>query len=713
MAVLQKIRNRGKILVSAVGLALFAFIAEEAVRSIQSTANENRQQVGEVYGESLSVLEFNDMVDEFAEFTKAQRGTAQLDEQAMYQVREQAWQNYVQTQIVKHESEKLGLMVTDAEMQDVLQKGSSQWLSQFARMIGLQQFDIATVRQILDQYEQASKDPNMAQMMESLQVVKNIWNFIEKRIREELLAQKFFSLIQTTVGNNTLAKACFDERVNEYDIVLAAIPFTAVSDDAVTVSDEDIKAKYNELKPDLYNTDEYRMVETISIKVVANDADRQALRSELQEVASTIGESTNISKFVRESGSEVPYASFPVSRKSLPSDIASRVDTMAVGQIEGPFVSNSDNTMNVVRLVNKTTAPDSVEYRQIILNGTDMAVMRAKADSIVAAINAGTPFDTLAAQQNQEGEKRTLTSAMYERQTVVGDDAKLLSAIINSEAGSLQVLEFPNACFILNVTDRRSFVDKYDVAIVKRTINFSKETYTAAYNQLSQFLAENQTAEAIRENAPKKNYNLQSNEVYHNTATVAGVQSTRDALRWAFDKNTNIDDVSPLYECGDNDNLLVCILKSITPKGTIEQANDIVSANIRQEVIKDKKAEKLIADMKGQSVEAVARMQGAVVDTVKHVTFANNAYIPAVRASEANIGGAIAGHKVGDEIDAIKGNTAVYTVKIVAKQTTAETYVEENERNRSAQMNMGYVMQNLLGDLFKDADVADHRYIFY
>ena len=63
MATLQKIRNKGPLLVIVIGLALFAFIAEEAMRSIQSASNESRQQVGEVYGEHISVHEFQNLVD--------------------------------------------------------------------------------------------------------------------------------------------------------------------------------------------------------------------------------------------------------------------------------------------------------------------------------------------------------------------------------------------------------------------------------------------------------------------------------------------------------------------------------------------------------------------------------------------------------------------------------------------------------------------------
>ena len=57
MATLQKIRNRGKILIATVGLALFAFIAEEFVRSLSYTQTERHQRVGKIYDEKINVQE--------------------------------------------------------------------------------------------------------------------------------------------------------------------------------------------------------------------------------------------------------------------------------------------------------------------------------------------------------------------------------------------------------------------------------------------------------------------------------------------------------------------------------------------------------------------------------------------------------------------------------------------------------------------------------
>ena len=130
MAALQKIRSKGAILLLVVGLALFAFIAEEVVRALSSSRTESRQTVGQVYGESINIQEFNELVEEYTSVVKFSSGLENLTEEQTQSIRDQVWQTYVQSQIIKHEADELGLAVTDAEVQDIINNGQSPLLAQ-------------------------------------------------------------------------------------------------------------------------------------------------------------------------------------------------------------------------------------------------------------------------------------------------------------------------------------------------------------------------------------------------------------------------------------------------------------------------------------------------------------------------------------------------------------------------------------------------------
>ena len=130
MAVLGKIRRRGVLLVGFIGFALFAFIAEEAFRSCETTRNSARQQVGSVLGDKITYDEFQKLVDEFTDVIKLTQGKENLTEDELNQVRDQVWNTYVQTKLIEDDAKKLGLTVTDDEIRDILNQGTNQILLQ-------------------------------------------------------------------------------------------------------------------------------------------------------------------------------------------------------------------------------------------------------------------------------------------------------------------------------------------------------------------------------------------------------------------------------------------------------------------------------------------------------------------------------------------------------------------------------------------------------
>ena len=130
MAALGKIRSHGAILVGVIGAALLAFIAEEAFRSCDSHKNESRQQIGEVLGEKVSMQEYQKLVDEFTNVLKITQGRDNLTDDELNQVKDQVWQTYVQNRIIEEEAKKLGLTVTDKELQNVLAAGTNPMLLQ-------------------------------------------------------------------------------------------------------------------------------------------------------------------------------------------------------------------------------------------------------------------------------------------------------------------------------------------------------------------------------------------------------------------------------------------------------------------------------------------------------------------------------------------------------------------------------------------------------
>ena len=717
MATLQKIRNRGKILIFTVGLALFAFIAEEFVRSLSYTQTERHQRVGKIYGDKINVQDFNAQVEEYTDVVKFTQGVNTLNDDQLSMMRDQVWQTLVNDKIMQHECEKLGITVTDAEMQDIINNGRSPMLAQTPFRTQQGTFDVNALKQFLNQYNEVMTNPDLSsEVKEQYQQMNNYWKFIEKTIRRQTLNNKYQALLNgLMVSNPVAAKASFEGRTNETDIYMAALPFTSIKDDDVKVEDSELKAKYEELKELFRADEETRDIKYIDINVTASEADKADLQKEMEGYAQALAEGADPAKTVREAASQVPYSVLPVSAKSLPHDIAEKLDSMSVGQQVGPFVHEHDNTINIVRLIEKVNLPDSIEVRQIAVPGNDMAAIEKTADSIMNALAAGANFDTIAKKDDQPATKTWLTSNQYEGQAIDENNRKFLSTLSNAAVGSTNKIVFDGqGAIIAQVTDRRNIIAKYNVAVIKRTIDFSKDTYNKAFNDFSSFLAGNPKAEDIEANAAQAGYTVQTRNNLRSTEhNVVNVRSTREALRWIFDEKTKVGDVSPLYECGENDHLLVLTLAGIHKKGYLAWDDEQIREYLTSEVMKDKKAAMLQEKMKAaKSIADVAKMEGAVTDTIHHITFMSNAFVSKIGASEPALSGSVSKAKKGDFKSGLKGKAAIYAYQVL-DQKKSEAKFDQKEEEQKLQQTIARSLGNFQSELIQKADINDKRYIFF
>ena len=414
MAVLGKIRSKGVILICVIGFALFAFIAEELFRSCDAASNERRAQVGEVLGDKVNVQDFQKLVDEYTNVIRMTQGRDNLTDEELNQIKDVVWNTFVQNEIVSHEAEKLGLKVTDQELQNVLDAGTNPMLLQTPfvnRQTG--RFDANMLKQFLAEYKQAQgANPQLADQYRNLY---NFWTFIEKTLRQQLLAQKYQVLFAGCLLSNPVsAKMAYNDENQESNIQLASFAYSSINDNKVTITESDLKAKYDELKPRFKQYEETRSIKYVEYQVVPSQADRTALNKTVNGYMTALRDTADPSGIVRKSGSVIAYLGIPQTKAAFPSDIAARLDSIAVGSTTAPVENKADNTLNIIRLISKTQMPDSVQFRAIQVGGATAAETVKRADSIYTALQAGADFETIAKKHGQTGAKNWITSAQYQ-----------------------------------------------------------------------------------------------------------------------------------------------------------------------------------------------------------------------------------------------------------------------------------------------------------
>ena len=712
MATLQNIRSKGPLLVIVIGLALFAFIAGDAWKVLQP---HQTHDVGEVNGDALTAQEFQSLVEEYTEVLKLSRGLNSLNDEQTSQVRDEVWNSYVNNKLIEKEAGKLGLTVSIAEIQDILNTGTNPLLQQTPfRNPQTGRFDKDMLNKFLVEYSKMNESQMPPQYVEQYNNMYKYWSFIEKTLIQSRLAQKYQALItKSLISNPVEAQDAFDARVNQYDLLMAAVPYSTVVDSTLTVSESELKDLYNKKKEQFKQYQEARDIKYIDVQVTASAEDRAAIQKEVDEATAQLATAEDYTSFIRSIGSEAPYVDLFYNKTAFPADVVARLDSVSVGSIYGPYYNGADNTINSFKLVAKTAAPDSIEFRQIQVFAEDVDKTKTLADSIYNAIKGGADFVELAKKYGQNGDTSWLTSAQYEGAQIDGDNLKFITTITNANVNELTNLPMGQANVILQVTNKKSVKDKYKVAVIKREVEFSKDTYNRAYNDFSQFIAANPTVEKMVANAEEAGYKLLDREnLYSYEHAIGGVRGTKEALRWVFDK-AKPGEVSGLYECGESDHMLVVGLVGITPEGyrSLKQVQD----QLRAEIIKDKKAEKIIADMKAAnavSLDQYKAMNGAVSDSLKMVTFGAPAYVAALRSNEPLVGAYASVAEMNKLSAPIKGNAGVYVLQMYAKDKLNETFDAKEEEAKQTSMHER-LAGRLMNDLYLKANVKDTRYLFF
>ena len=712
MATLQNIRSKGPLLVIVIGLALFAFIAGDAWKVLQP---HQSQDVGEVNGESISAQDYQALVEEYTEVIKFSSGNSALNDEQTNQIKDEVWRTYINNKLIEREAKKLGLTVTKAEVQAIIDAGVHPMLQQTPfRNPQTGVFDKDMLKKFLVDYSKMDKAQMPSQYVEYYESMYKFWSFLEKSLIQGRLQEKYQALITKSLFSNPVeAQGAFDARVNQADLLLAAVPYSSIVDSTIVVKDADLKAAYDKTKEQFKQYTETRNIKFIDVQVTASAEDKAALQKEMEEYTEQLaGTPTDYASFIRSTGSEVSYADLFYTTRSLPADVVARLDSVSVGGVFGPYYNVEDNTINSFKKLAFASMPDSIEFRQIQVVAEDAAKTKTLADSIYNAIKGGANFAEVAKKYGQTGEPAWISSTNYEGAQVEGDNLKYITAVTTLAQNELTNLTLGQANVILQVTAKKAVKDKYKVAVIKRPVDFSKETYSKAYNEFSQFIAANNTLEKMVANAEDAGYKLlDRTDLYSSEHGIGGVRGTKDALKWAFEAKAG--EVSGLYECGESDRMMVVGVASIVPEGYRPLA--LVKEQLRAEILRDKKAEKIMADMKAAnavSFDQYKNLMNAVSDSVKHVTFGAPAYVAALRSSEPLVSAYASVAELNKLSAPIKGNGGVFVLQAYAKEKQNETFNKETEEVALKNMHARMASQ-FINDLYLKAEVKDKRYLFF
>lgn len=708
MATLQKIRSKGPLLLIVIGLAMLAFILGDAWKIIRP--NQGVQYVGSIDGNDISAMDFQKELSNYTEVIKFVNQTNDLTEDQMNSLRDEVWAMMVRNNILEKEASAIGLTVTDAEVRDAIERGTDPILAGTPFNDENGKFDADILKNFLAFYQSLDKDNISYEEYSQYESMYKYWLYIENDIKTGLLYTKYISLVKASIVSNPIAaKNSFENRIKRADVLMASIPFASVPDADVTLTKSDIKKVYDENKESMYTYSENRDIYYIDYEIEPSQADRDALKAEVNEIATQLeDEIDDYASFLRRAGSEIAYSEVARSAKNLPEDVAERLDSVNVGGVFGPYYSEYDDTYNAFKYLGTVNGYDSIQVQLMQVVLSDEAAADKRVDSILTALKKGASFDAIAESYGQMASEQWLAADAYEPAVISGDNAAYLNKINSMKKGEASSLKVEGGIIIIKILDNKTPVKKYDLAIVKRPVEFSEQTSNDAYNKLSLFVAQNSTIDELKENAEDSDFRLLYYPGFENyNYNVGGVAKSHEALRWVFGAQKG--EVSRIFEVGNaNDHLLVVAVDEIHPRGyrSVDDATQVLSLR----AIKDKKSDVLKDKLAGLSFEEIKAIPEANIDTVKFLNFTNSAYIASVYSNEPTLGPSVMNLEQGKLTVPMVGENCVYVAEKISADEYSAEFDEKAEKVRLQTISVSQIPGQILDALYYEAKVVDNRY---
>ena len=708
MATLQKIRNRAGLLIAVIGVALLAFILGDLLTSGNTFFRKYQDKAFVVDGEIISTQQYFDRVTEWEEFQKMISGENSLDENATSQIRDIVYQQMVKERVLDLQATKLGLTVSKEEINDLVHGETiSPLLQQLPLFVDPQtgMFDKAALVNFIATIntDEASLPQEQVAMVRQY---KSIWLFIENLIKYQRLEEKYGALLSGAVMvNDVEAQTAFAQSQQNADILYSVQNYYAVSDSIATVTEADIKAFYT-ANHQLFKTNAPMAKVTYFAKeIVPSDEDFAEVEASTAEVREKLLTTTNVASVVSDY-SDAPYVDVYVSGKLLSPDQRSFVETAQVSDVYGPF--RDGDSFKLYKFMGKTLAPDSVRVRMIAIpeSMANDSLVTSFIDSLQTVINKGENFADVANQMNTQSNGGEIGWIREIDLAQAGPDAA--QKIFSASVGSVTKLRMPGQQALIYVEEKTAPVTKYKLAIVNMPVIVSDKTQNNIDNELNQFVSDPAIKTKFVEMAQEKGYSVVPSFTINATDhLLAQIPSSRQVVSWVFNEKEGAIKKFDLSR-----SRIIARVDKIIPAG--EAPLSEVSDNIKSLLLRDKKAEKMIADLKAKnltSIDAYSQAMNSEVDSVRFIDF-NTANITNL-GSEPVINAYAAYGPLNTVSEPLKGNMGVFVVQVINREQSNETYNAKEEK-ANLHGNTLYRLQMQAIEVLKDKmKVVDNRYKFY
>jgi len=682
-------------------VAISAFIVGDLFSGNSSILNWGRNSVGEIAGREISYEEFQSVIREREANYFLQFGR-EPGEREMPTIRQQAWDLLIARHAIQSQFAKVGVEVTDDEVWDMIQGKNVD----------------ESVKMAFTNQETGQFDPN--RVVTYLGQLKTMPQGSEARVRWELFQKDLKPARERIKYENLLIKSSYvtaAESELEYhlqtDVAEAKyvyVPYYAISDSAVTVTDDVIKAYYNK-NVEKYKTEESRDLKFVSVPVVASAEDSLDVKEDLARAVSEFKNAEEDSTYASgNTDGQNPYSKYTAA--TLPSFIPS--DSLIKGKVFGPVLDGE--VYKVVKISSVfTDTVASARAKHILIKWTDTGAAakkeaKDKAQGILRDIKGGADFGAKAREFGTDG-----TSArggdlgwFSSGQMVKPFESAVFGATRTGVLNDVVETEF--GYHIISVTNVKTNT-AYKLAIVEREITPSDATINEAYRKAEAFAADLSSIGDFETRAKEHGLVVQeAKNILAGDRRIGTLGEARQVVQWLF-RDASTGKISQVFDLDDQD--VVAVMTNEIEKGykPFESVKAEITPAVRNEA-KGKLIIEKLSTAKG-TLEEIANAFGsdANVYSSSDLKLSSNS-LPTVGFDPQAVGLAFS-LESGKRSAPISGENGVIIVETQNKTIAPSLSDYSVYKAQLEQGNINRSTQSIAEAIKESSNIVDKRYKFY
>lgn len=733
MALIGKIRAKSGLLVAMIGIALLAFILND-YQSLFGIG-EGEYGIGLVFGEKVDPASYSIASAKFQEQERnqAMQNSKEFTDADMEASTDKAWNFMVDSTILSKEYEKLGIGVTDREL-------DSYWMAKdgFGVIQDLAQFFTDSLTGIQTPQSIENGRVKLKATLDNLKKSKekqavDQWNGFKAYHTDRRKTEKYFGLLKQGVFVTDLeAKDQYLANNEKKTISFVVRRYTEISDADIKVTEKELQAYFEEHKGDkkYLVRNPSRDIKMFDVNIRPSKADSTVFTAKMNNLRQGFSASTNDSAFIAKNSETPVYFSdkratavpegHPKAERyqTYPMSLDTIFKTAALGQLVGPYVSKEKMVLS--KVIGFT--PASLKVRHILITtNTSMdektlAAKKKTADSVLKIVNK-TNWDEITKKFSEDPGSKD-KGGVYE-DFLEGDMVKEFGAYAaTAPIGKIGIVKSEFGYHIMEVLDRSA--SKFPLlASISLTFKPSDETVANMESEVNGILLKLDRKISKEEDPFKKaalfdtivtraNYAPRVIQIEDNAPKVYGFTTTmaRDRLlEMAYAEDAAVGSMT-LAPIRDKEKYVIAMISAIRTKG--EPLFENVRAQMERELIQEKKAKRFMNQMAGKSLDAISkRFNTPVIDaeiTFGNPQISNAGYEPTI------IGNLFSGAiKKGQRTLPLKGETGVYVIQIKSTTKAPATKNYQAEKDQLKQSLANQVEGQAMGGLRKKAEVVDNR----